>query len=100
MKDYAFKMLMDFVKRFPESTDGPGHILFEDGNAADRDINWIIGLTEAAIGKSKSVISEDYLQVLQARNWYKDHSTEELQDTITFLKSFLEIPERHRLSAD
>ncbi|MEM8857965.1 MAG: hypothetical protein AAGD96_06570 [Chloroflexota bacterium] len=97
MYEYAFEMLMDFVDKFPKCTEGPGHIIFDDQNASNDDILWVIGLIDHLVAGSNDQMNPEYALEIASNDGYPNNNQEELKATKNFLLKYIEVPEFHRI---
>lgn len=92
-----------FTGRWPDSRWGPAHIVLEDYNLYDDNINWCLGLIDAVLfhrhGGEHAVGSDD-LVLLEKLNWYSEHAYDELTATRMLLNNLLHIPESVRALDD
>ena len=98
------QMIGKFLKECPIAGGGPGHIVLEDGNLRDSDIEFCEKLTKTALTHNAADMAGEYqqdiIEILIHRNWYKDHSRAELWATLFFLHELSKIPENIRENDD
>lgn len=100
------KSLEEFLADWPNARWGPAHIVLEDGNILDEDIDACMRLIEAILakrrGKKLPKLTVQDKKLLDELNWYegKDgNETAELVATLAYLKEYrkLSVDERGEL---
>ena len=96
-----------FTEEWPESSYGPGHIVLDDLNLLDANLDWCIGLIQAILTRrhGKEIgpgdmalfkLKSSDLEFLESMDWYDDDTTECLGPTLGFLQELRAMPEDDR----
>ena len=93
----TFDKIEAFNRQWPFAAYGPAHIVLDDDNVFAHNLDWCIGITQAAISGDLSPLNEeDQRFMLGVVDVYATHERAELNATLDFLRELREVPEIDR----
>lgn len=90
------EMVDAFNEQWWAAAYGPAHIVVDDYNLDDADLDWCIGLVMATLAYRKLRRPVEDIEFLTKMEWYPEQETDCLEATLEFLKGLRKIPEYKR----
>jgi len=95
MSAQTYWKMHDFITKHPDVTWGPGHIVFEDDNIRNCDLQGTIELVKAVISLDPKDLEKTEYSIKEL-GMYDDCRIGDLRATIKFCEELLLTPEEER----
>ena len=93
----TFNRIEAFCESWPDAAYGPGHIVLDDDNVYDSNLDWCMGIVEAQLSGDMNHLNDvDQRFMDSMQDVYSTHSKDELNATLEFLRALRKILEVER----